>query len=325
MLVGRQIVDRAKIQRIIFEFDYYEKAFHQFYDTYRTTPGGLTQKECMKHSVFQGKIKYIGSGPKETTYSHEVYCNGMCNSKHMTSPKIYDSLSYKGAFHGLANLLKAGLASEDAVLYTDETTGYDNTVHKSSAAPHVNSDNNVYIEIFARSSFDSNVFFSYAGFAPYGGYDYKDVDYGYTQRVRYMPGINNLVTKKHEFNNNNYYQAINNHSALIFFDIPVDIRYVDGQGFSHSTSVGGNSEKANGAISSKQMSELDAKIDDGRPGSGKLLALKTGRARRSGATETDITQTCYDKTFEEIDTAIYNSDTNLKYGCNIVKVMEDVK
>ena len=25
-LIGRQIVDRAKIQRIIFEFDYYEKA-----------------------------------------------------------------------------------------------------------------------------------------------------------------------------------------------------------------------------------------------------------------------------------------------------------
>ena len=140
-----------------------------------------------------------------------------------------------------------------------------------------------------------------------------------------MPGINNLVTKKHEFNNNDYYQAINNHSALIFFDIPVDIRYIDGQGFSHSRSINGNSEKANGAISSRQMSELDAKIDDGRPGSGKLLALKTGRARRSGATESDIKQTCYDKTFEEIDKAIYNSDTNLKYGCNIIKVMEDVK
>ena len=132
LLVGRQIVDRAKIQRIIFEFDYYEKAFHQFYDTYRTTPGGLTQKECMKHSVFQGNITYINGSSRPTKFvSHNEWCNGYCNSVKMTSSKIYDSLSYRGAMHGIHNLLKSGLISEDAVPYVDETMQMDNTVQKA--------------------------------------------------------------------------------------------------------------------------------------------------------------------------------------------------
>ena len=67
-MVGRQIVDRAKIQRIIFEFDYYEKAFHQFYDHYRFVPGNLSEKNCRKYPEFQirpdsctGYVSYGGN------------------------------------------------------------------------------------------------------------------------------------------------------------------------------------------------------------------------------------------------------------------------
>ena len=84
-------------------------------------------------------------------------------------------------------------------------------------------------------------------------------------------------------------------------------------------------DKSTGALSSKMTSILDAKIDDGRPGTGKMVAFKGNASRRPGATTDEILQTCYDKPVNQVSSAIYHSDTNLKYGCNVIKVMEDVK
>jgi hypothetical protein len=68
-------------------------------------------------------------------------------------------------------------------------------------------------------------------------------------------------------------------------------------------------------MSSKLTSELDAKIDDGRPGSGRFLAFKTVNEEKY----------CYDKIAAEAHRAIYNSTSDSKYGCDILYVMEDVK
>ena len=65
--------------------------------------------------------------------------------------------------------------------------------------------------------------------------------------------------------------------------------------------------------------ELDAKIDDGRPGTGKFLAMKY-----YGLYDNQM-DVCYDKNANEISTSIYHGSNNLKYGCNLVYVMEDVK
>ena len=69
------------------------------------------------------------------------------------------------------------------------------------------------------------------------------------------------------------------------------------------------------ALNSKLASELDAKIDDGRPGTGKFLASKGNLNEKY----------CYDKTYSDVDKAIYNKDDRLDFGCNILYVMEDVK
>ena len=83
------------------------------------------------------------------------------------------------------------------------------------------------------------------------------------------------------------------------------------------SSVRGTNAKTStkAAMSSKLTSELDAKIDDGRPGSGRFLAFKTVNEEKY----------CYDKVAAEAHRATYNADTDNKYGCNIIKVMEDVK
>jgi hypothetical protein len=79
------------------------------------------------------------------------------------------------------------------------------------------------------------------------------------------------------------------------------------------------------ALNAKMMSELDAKIDDGRPGTGKLLAYKDGRGSNKTAPDSEVKATCYDKDYSEVDKAIYHETTDLKYGCGVLRIMEDVK
>ena len=74
-----------------------------------------------------------------------------------------------------------------------------------------------------------------------------------------------------------------------------------------------------GSLSSKMASELDAKIDDGRPGTGSIMAYKA--EAHNDADE----KACFDKNRYNVGSAIYHSDTDLKYRCNMIKVMEDVK
>ena len=78
-------------------------------------------------------------------------------------------------------------------------------------------------------------------------------------------------------------------------------------------------------LSAKITSELVSKIDDGRPSTGKVLALNSGFARKASATDDEIKAVCYDQLVSDVDKVIYNKDSNLRYGCNIIKIMEDIK
>ena len=78
------------------------------------------------------------------------------------------------------------------------------------------------------------------------------------------------------------------------------------------------------ALNSKLASELDAKIDDGRPTTGALLGIKPSKAYKETDAERSK-QYCYDKSGNDIEHAIYNASTNTQYGCDLIKVMEPVK
>ncbi len=82
--------------------------------------------------------------------------------------------------------------------------------------------------------------------------------------------------------------------------------------------------KYGSALSSHVMSQLDVKIDDGRPFTGRLLGLRNDST--FGVTDvTKLEQHCYDKTGENAEKAIYNDNKNEEYGCNIAYIMNDVK
>ena len=80
-----------------------------------------------------------------------------------------------------------------------------------------------------------------------------------------------------------------------------------------------------GVFSAKITSQLDAKIDDGRPGSGTLLAMKGQYATKPSSTEDQIKATCYDKDFSEVEKANYNTSNDRKHSCNVLKIMSDIK
>ena len=335
MLVGRQIVDRAKIQRIIFEFDYYEKALHQFYDTYRTTPGGFSRKECLKHSIFQGEVRAVtrttANGQAKLDYvvrnfNHDDYCKTVaCAVPRNTAKGINDNILGQGVYRSAQIMVKSGLIDKSSMEYdnlnvTPNETACDTNLRKDKTVTA----NTVHLYHFHKVSFDPNANIHIVGFSKYGTKPYNDEDWGFPQRITQYYGINRIKQSRHELLNHNYATAVNNHNTLVVRALTPDERLKPGSS-SHASPEAGNNKGATGFISAKLASELDAKIDDGRPGKGKLLALKSGHARRSGATDNEIKQACYDQDFSDVDKAIYNSSTDLKYGCNIIKVMEDVK
>ena len=327
LLVGRQIVDRAKIQRIIFEFDYYEKAFHQFYDTYRAVPSAMTYKECLRHAEFGGQMRVLmfsGSIPNRTTsvstatLTNEQFCqkffpavtagskyvlNGTANSKFCTATK----------------LMRSGLIDTKyrAYDYANSFGGCPNT-YQTSGRTHDSYDNYRYS---IQSSFETENFISLIGFSDIPNYKYNDADYGFQQRLNSCYGLSTVGGEdRHELKNQNVAASIRNHNAIVIWN-----KTKSGDLNAENRRDNGNYNGANAAYSAKIASELDAKIDDGRPGSGKLIGLKSGSARSKAVSEDVINKMCFNKTFQEIDTAIYESSTDLKYGCNIMKIMEDVK
>ncbi|MBQ7537040.1 MAG: hypothetical protein IJT14_02865, partial [Rickettsiales bacterium] len=286
LLVGRQIVDRAKIQRIIFEFDYYEKAFHQFYDTYRVVPGNLDEKTCRKYTEF------TSDGVARCDYNASYGHYGIISRIH--NQKINGSYNSIRPFSTTMHMLLLAKLIE-------KWDNYKLTFYESDAIPIEYKDSNAYLtqigymqSLFPSSSFDKKIYISFLG--------WKKVGDNITKTSGARNYLNHNTTN--ELYNNVFYQSLDNHNAIMFKYLNSDI----GSGATRKSSN-------KSALPSKLASEFDAKIDDGRPGSGKFLAFHM----------VDDPKYCYDKTSAEVHLAIYNSDTNSAYGCNIIKVMEDVK
>ena len=290
LLVGRQIVDRAKIQRIIFEFDYYEKAFHQFYDTYRVVPGNAGLKIKSKYAEFN---KF-----KDQCFLQESNNNTKLNIGYK-NVCVYTGLTHM-------QLSASGLTEKNYRYYEyvggkvvektwDQSCGcgwYGYKFNQIGAQHH-----SLRIQTIGGGtvSFSNELHKFISGFR-------KDMDF---QSIFYSSDRRFSVN---EWGDNVFKNALDNKNAII----------IEANEAVHTTSSSTRYAKS-GALSSKLTSELDAKIDDGRPGTGKFLAMKYYGLYNN---QMDV---CYDKNANEISTSIYHGSNNLKYGCNLLYVMEDVK
>ena len=293
LLVGRQIVDRAKIQRIIFEFDYYEKAFHQFYDTYRTVPGNLDDKTCLKYANFKGCTYYgadyngvrMDSGICPINATHEQWCEWF-STKNVSNKKIVHG-GWSGYWGSMNQLRASGMIDASAYPYLahNATNGRENRYtfpvklngYYSGCAGHA-----------AQASFDQSLILFFRGNS--------------------LAGTNSGAFK--------YYQEkLPNKNVLCLYNPMVRHNTNRTNGLVYDIYQTGKY----GALSSKMASELDAKIDDGRPGTGSIMAYKA--EAHNDADE----KACFDKNRYNVGSAIYHSDTDLKYGCNMIKVLADVR
>ena len=301
LLVGRQIVDRAKIQRIIFEFDYYEKAFHQFYDTYRVVPGNLGEQEAKKYSEFSKLIEH----------SHGTNQTGLfSDTKSANNRKLVQS-HYYGAYVTTMCQLQSYIDNEHFVsnisgkfFHCKHNKGNSYEVIGCNKGIEVNAIGWLQSRA-ATSTFDDRVFIHNIGFTNKG--------LNRNPILCTYPNTGNMGNMKNapEETNKTWFMSSYGHNALFMFRI-----------VSAEVSLQNNTQ---GTLSAKMTSELDAKIDDGRPATGKILAVKSGFARKASANDDEIKAVCYDQLVPNVDKAIYNSSNDLKFGCNLVKIMEDVK
>ena len=311
LLVGRQIVDRAKIQKILFELDYHEKNFHMFYDTYRTVVGHLTKSTCKAYGKFNALgcnfCNYIPDTVKtskllETDVNFPVYT--LYTSEYLIEFGNIKKTEYTGC---------GGTSGTDEKNNAMTCTCRDCCVGgtlRNGKWTNLIKDTNPWLRYGNLvASFDQQTDVRFSGF------NFTKQMSTMGQYVTNMFNQSNKFTNKtlpHEFDNAKFRSYLDMHNT-VYFDKSRDI----------AATAGG--EKNLSSFSAKMASELDAKVDDGRPGSGNILALKGGAAHNANTTEAQHKKVCYDQMADQVDKAIYETSTDIKYGCNIIKVMEDVK
>lgn len=303
ILIGRNIVDRAKIQRIIFEMNYYEKAFRQFYDNYDVVPGNLGYETCIKHVEFHG---CTATWPNyECNKSHEDFCK-MVQDKPTGfggDNRILRNDNEINVYSPMCQLSSAKLIDKDVLCLNWYTSGFQLDKTYSNGIYHYKQHN-----IFPKSSFDDDVVITFHGFNDFeDGSEYKN-NFNFYNMNR---------DDEYETSNSNFKYAVNGKNALVFTSAN------SGCGCTASNQ-NCSCSKSIGALTSKEASRLDLKIDDGMPGSGTLLAYKNDFAHVFLAKEKDIVKTCYAGKVQDIDNAHYLNSSNKKYGCNIIKVMKSL-
>ena len=286
LLVGRQIVDRAKIHKVITELNFYDNILHQFYDTYREVPGSMSYKNCMKYSEFQG-----------------ITClTDTCTGATTDPTVVKDHQAWCSAF-GINASTNAKIIDQydktdeqiPAVLQASKLVDFKIPPYSNKKLDGVNRQ---IFSLHINGGFSVNAF--YASYKP----TVRVILRGWS--AKWLP---NFLSGDRTADSTTLYNLVLNKNTISFYD---------------DTTSTARRTKYGAALSSKMMSELDAKIDDGRPMSGRLIGLRNKKTYTMTDAE-QLSQYCYDKTGENVERAIYNSDTNEEYGCNITYIMSDVK
>ena len=287
-------------------------------------PGALTRKKCNNYSQF--------TGYPNNRFTNFCDCVGIANDQWKIDTialGCYGSLAFSTA----TQLAVSGLIDKEPPILSGQynTNGVKYNYQKTgNFCPSVRSTglsgnwiNNPANNI--KSSFDESVWFQFTGFA----FD-RMVASGVSMELykKYaFHGSNTYFNTRlpHEFDNAKFKNAIDMNNALeIIYYQTEENRSHNSLSYSEET-MAALQINGYGALSAKMASLLDSKIDDGRPGTGKVLAMKSGDAHRMETTEAQHIAGCYDQTADKVDKAIYHTTTNLKYGCNIIKIMEKVK
>ena len=254
----------------------------------------------MKHVIFQGpacgRTDYNcqnATGPYTYNFTHQQWCQQYSLDVQVDGKLVSDK--WCGAT-AILQLVTAGLVEADPGFRMSIATGMS---EKNSFHPF-----NIYggswRNSFNAASFDRNVYFRIIAFHS----TTPIANYLTSYSAREVLG-GEYFTKR--LMDKNFLLA----NGIIFEGRP-------------GSAYASSSNKFISALNSKLASELDAKIDDGRPTTGNLMGIKPSK----GKEETDAEKSkryCYDMSGNDIEKALYNTSTNTQYGCDLVYVLKPVK
>lgn len=326
VMVGRRIVDRAKMQTLMSEFEYYEKALHEFHDIYKGVPSSVSKKMCQRYAVFHKPITLMNIETEngESVVKNVQYPGGISNcivffNRESRGNRAVLSADDNSLRCTPSKLVLAGIIKEDKLDYM--AASYDSNECSCEKYTLDMPENMVSSrESGFKSSYGTGNRVSIIGFFNENiiGEDSNMSAIALSQRFAFIYGINTHKTQEHEFQNEVLKKNVLEHNAIVLWNETPEynINY-------RGARNGGNHKGTSAAISSIIASDFDSKFDDGRPGTGKIIALKSGHARSGEVGNVDIIKSCYNKTFSKVDEAFYVVDNqDLKYGCNIVKLMD---
>ena len=268
-------------------------------------PGNLDYKTCIKHAEFSGEActdqaVCNGRAKGNANLTNEQWCSNTTLATG-TARKVINTNGL-GLWWSALQLKKSGYISKDVYPFFS----YSNKASCSRAAGAC-----IYSRKFSVNLL-SNVNTNGKSYGVNAGH-YANVSFDKNIQIGFMGYLKtDAIVPGQEY----YAEKTVGHNIMVFQYL---LMQENNKGVNYYTDL------KYGALNAKLTSELDAKIDDGRPGTGKLLASKSTFELDATATEEQKAKICYDNTIEHLDKAIYVSDTNQKYGCNIIKVMEDVK
>ena len=328
LLVGRKIVDRAKLQRIMFEFDYYKKNFVLFQDTFEVLPGNVDVVTCKRYAEFSQTLteeevkagtlptpgKYCvsastGAGAADSRViegyvsasviaSSDNWLPFVTGMRFMKSGKVLDTVKY-----GIAESLSSmtGTSETEGGLLTKRSPVKTVFVPEGGTATleagEVCEDciSNAMVKATqGMASFDSEGAFSFVGVP-------ENVTEMYYIRGSYMSEMKNEIFRS-RVSGKNILAAYRNTASS-----------ADGQGIANT---------ATAILSSTMANMMDVKMDDGQPGTGNMLALKGAYAYSAEGTRHE-TKVCYNSTFDNVGSAFYLDNSDVKYGCNMVYLMSN--
>ena len=273
-----------------------------FYDTYRTVVGHLDQKTCKKYSKFDRKgcnlCDYIGAAKLSKLMESDT--NATVYAKYTSEYQIeFNDRLQDGVFNVSGPCSCFGSCGGHMII-----------------GMYYLSDPWLDFSWF-HSTYDPNVYIRFSGF-------------NFKKQLQILGYYNyNIFTTSNKKYNTTLPHELDNAKFRSYLDMRNTVYTDTNRNIGVGATAGAEGRNAktrdNASFSSKLASELDAKVDDGRPGSGKILAIKGGHAHNKNTTEAQHKKVCYDQMANNVDKAIYESSTDIKYGCNIIKVMEDVK
>ena len=314
LMVGKNIIDRARMQRVIYEFIYYEKSFHQFYDTYKSVPGSLNYRKCSKRSVF---VQY-----KNTKYNNFCNCIAVNEEQLVSDRIIYGWLNYS-LYSVVSQLYTSRLIDKKPKILGEYQEDGDFCPYSSSSIGnkfligHWNTNTGTALQ----ASFDHNAWIQITG------YNFSQMELSGETMEHYKRFANaNSNTyfngnAPHEFDDKNFLNELDQKNAIILYS------YNEGFSFDFSEAFSSGKLKRTqvGVLNSLVANHIDIKFDDGRPGSGRILALKSGNAHYDSIEMREHMKHCYDRRADKVSEAYYNDSTDRKYGCNLIWVLNDVR